>query len=68
MPIGTRLMLSTPAAMTTSIWPDMTVAAAKWIACWEEPHWRSTEVAGTLSGSLEASTAPRATLLACSPA
>ena len=28
-PIGTRLMLSTPAAMTTSIAPDITACAAK---------------------------------------
>jgi hypothetical protein len=24
----------------------MTPWAAKWIACWEDPHWRSTVVAG----------------------
>ena len=28
----------------------MTPWAAKWIACWLEPHWRSTVVAGTVSG------------------
>ena len=60
-------MLSTPAAMTTSMAPDITVAAAKWMACCDEPHWRSTEVAGTLSGRLEARTALRAMLMACSP-
>jgi hypothetical protein len=28
MPIGTRVMLSTPAAMTTSMVPDITACAA----------------------------------------
>jgi hypothetical protein len=46
-----------PAAMTTSWTPDMTAWAAKWMACWEEPHWRSTAVPGTCSGMVsEAST------------
>ena len=40
-PIGTRVMTSTPAAMTMSLAPAMTAWAAKWAACWEEPHWRS---------------------------
>ena len=66
-PIGTRLMLSTPAAMTTSIAPDITACAAKWIACCDEPHCRSTDVPGTLSGSVEDSTALRATFSDCSP-
>src|SRR5689334_12136425 len=66
-PIGTRLMLSTPAAITTSIVPDITACAAKCSACCDEPHCRSTEVAGTLSGSVDAITAPRATLSDCSP-
>ena len=39
----------------------------KWIACWEEPHCRSIDVPGTDSGSFDASTALRATLVACSP-
>ena len=67
-PIGTRVMLSTPAAMTMSMVPDITACAAKCRACWEEPHWRSTEVPGTLSGRREASTALRAILPDCSPA
>src|SRR6185312_9608517 len=67
-PIGTRVIDSTPAAITTSIAPDITACAAKCSACCDEPHWRSTEVAGTLSGSLEAITALRAILLDCSPA
>ncbi len=65
MPIGTRLIDSTPAAMTTSICPLITVAAAKWSACWLLPHWRSTLVPGTLSGSLDDRTALRATLPDC---
>ena len=28
----------------------MTPWAAKWAACWDEPHWRSTVVAGTALG------------------
>jgi hypothetical protein len=67
-PIGTRVMLSTPAAMTMSIEPAITACAAKCSACCDDPHCRSTEVPGTLSGNLEASTAPRAMLVACSPA
>src|SRR3990167_7596769 len=65
--MGTRVMLSTPAAITTSIVPLITAWAAKCRACCEEPHWRSTLVPGTLSGRGEASTALRATLIACSP-
>ena len=65
--MGTRLMLSTPEAMTTSMVPDMTAWAANCRACCEDPHWRSMLVPGTLSGSLEARTALRATLVDCSP-
>ena len=68
MPIGTRVMLSTPAAMTTSCVPDITACAAKWSACCELPHWRSMVTAGTLSGSEEASTMLRPTWKLCSPA
>jgi hypothetical protein len=67
-PIGTRVMPSTPAAITTSMVPDITACAAKCSACCDEPHCRSTEVPGTLSGSFEAMMALRATLLDCSPA
>ena len=66
-PIGTRVMLSTPAAITMSIVPDITAWAAKCSACCDEPHWRSIEVPGTLSGSFDARMALRATLTACSP-
>ena len=44
-----------------------TPAAAKCMACWEEPHWRSTVVAGTLWGSPAATQALRVTLVLCSP-
>jgi hypothetical protein len=68
IPIGTRVMLSTPEAMTTSCVPLITAWAAKWIACWELPHCRSIETAGTLCGRIEASTAFRPICSPCSPA
>ena len=43
-------MLSTPAAIVMSHTPDWMRFAAKWIACCDEPHWRSTVVAGTSIG------------------
>ena len=67
VPIGTRVMLSTPAAMTTSWVPLITACAAKWSACCDEPHWRSMVTAGTLSGSDEASTMLRPMWKLCSP-
>ena len=51
-----------------SMVPLITACAAKCSACCEEPHWRSIEVPGTLSGSFEAMMALRAMLLDCSPA
>src|ERR1700727_975781 len=66
-PIGTRVIDSTPAAITQSMVPDITACAAKCSACCDEPHCRSIEVPGTLSGSFEAMIALRATLLDCSP-
>ena len=48
--------------------PDITACAAKCSACCDEPHCRSIEVPGTLSGSFDASTALRPMLTACSPA
>jgi hypothetical protein len=36
-PIGTRVIDSTPAAMTTSWVPDNTACAANWIDCCDEP-------------------------------
>jgi hypothetical protein len=59
LPIGTRLIDSTPPATTTSAWPLTTVAAAKATACWEEPHCRSMVVPGTDSGHPAASAATR---------
>ena len=67
MPIGTRVMLSTPAAMTTSWVPLITAWAAKCSDCWEEPHWRSMLTAGTLSGRREAMTMLRPMWKLCSP-
>ena len=66
-PIGTRLIDSTPAAMTMSYAPASTPWAAKLIACWLLPHWRSTVVPGTLSGNPAPSSALRAMLTAWSP-
>ncbi len=37
---------------TMSIVPDITACAAKCSACCDEPHWRSTEVAGHALGQL----------------
>src|SRR5579863_8764978 len=58
--MGTRDMLSTPPATTTSYWPEISPAAAKCTACWDEPHWRSTVVPGTDSGQPADSTEVRA--------
>jgi len=66
-PIGTRVITSTPLAMTASYAPAITPCAAKCAACWLEPHWRSTVVPGTDSGHPAASTALRAMLRLCSP-
>ncbi len=66
-PIGTRVMDSIPGPMATSMAPEMTAWAAKWMACWADPHWRSTVVPGTDSGYPAASAALRAMFMACSP-
>ena len=60
-------MLSTPAAITRSWVPDSTPWAAKWMACWEEPHWRSMVTPGTCSGSPADSHAWRAMSSDCGP-
>src|ERR687891_62869 len=39
-------MCSTPPPITASWTPEATSAAPKLTACWAEPHWRSTVVAG----------------------
>ena len=67
MPSGTRLIDSTPPAMTMSYWPAITPCAAKCAACWLEPHCRSIVVAGTRSSKPAASTACRAMFIVCSP-
>src|SRR6266536_4374148 len=66
-PMGTRLMFSTPEATTRSYAPAITPWAAKCAACCEEPHCRSTVVAGTSSGNPAASHALRPTFRDCSP-
>ncbi len=60
-------MCSTPPPIATSWTPDATRAAAKLTACWAEPHWRSTVVAGTSCGSPASSQALRPMLRPCSP-
>jgi hypothetical protein len=41
--------------------------ATKWTACCDDPHWRSTLVAGTVQGKPAATHALRVTLQPCSP-
>ena len=60
-------MCSTPDPMATSCTPEAISAAAKFTACWAEPHWRSTVVAGVSTGSPAWSQALRPTLNICSP-
>ena len=43
-------MFCTPPATTRSCVPDITACAAKWTACWAEPHWRSIGGAGHVLG------------------
>ena len=47
-PSGTRLIDSTPHAIATSTTPAATSAAARLVACCDEPHWASTVVPATL--------------------
>ena len=42
-PSAPGVMLSTPAAITTSYAPAITPCAAKWSACCDEPHCRSID-------------------------
>lgn len=65
--MGTRVMLSTPPAMAKSTSPAAMAWAAKWTACWLEPHMRFKLTAGTSLGSLERSTPSRPTFAPCSP-
>ena len=66
-PIGTIDITSTPPPMTTSWVPDITAWIAKWMACWDDPHCRSTEVPGTDSGRLDERIAFLATFPDCAP-
>src|SRR5499426_1617172 len=65
--MGTRLMLSTPPAMTQSYWPDITPMAAKFAACCPEPHIRSRVVPQTSRGKPPMRAALRAMFSPCSP-
>ena len=66
-PIGTRVIDSTPPAIVMSAMPLWIRLAAKWIACWLEPHWRSTVVAGVSTGKPAVSQALRPMFTDCSP-
>ena len=65
--IGARVIDSTPHAIPMSYAPAITPCATKCAACCDEPHWRSTLVAGTLHGRPAATHALRVTLQPCSP-
>ena len=56
-----------PEPMTTSWTPVATRAAPKFTACWPEPHWRSSVVAGVSTGSPAWSHALRPMFQPCSP-
>jgi hypothetical protein len=60
-------MCSTPPATTSSCAPDATSDAARFTACWADPHWQSIVVAGVSSGSPACSHALRPMLSICSP-
>ena len=66
-PSGTRVIISTPQASTTSSMPAPIMPAASDVACCDEPHWLSTVVAATSIGRPCASQATRAMLNDCSP-
>ena len=51
----------------TSTTPDPIIDAARLVACCDDPHWLSTVVAATSSGSPALSQAVRAMLNVCSP-
>ena len=67
LPMGTRLITSTPQAMATSTTPEPTSDVARLVACWLDPHCVSIVVAAVLIGRPAASQAVRVTLNACSP-
>src|SRR6266516_4149966 len=60
-------MFCTPPATTRSAVPLSTAGAARWTACWDEPHCRSTVTPGTASGRPAASHAVLAMSPACGP-
>ena len=60
-------MCSTPLPIATSWTPEAIRAAAKLTACWPDPHWRSSVVAGVSTGNPASSQALRPMLNACSP-
>ena len=60
-------MFSMPAATTRSRCPAWIADAPFIAACIDEPHWRSTVVAQTVSGKPAISEATRPTFRACSP-
>src|SRR5690606_41647244 len=59
-PIGTRLIDSTPPAMTTTQAPESTPWAGECRACWLDPHRRTMVVAVTGCGGPAATMAIRA--------
>ena len=67
MPIGIRLITSTPQASATSTTPAPTSDEARFVACWLEPHCVSMVVAAVDIGRPAASQAVRVTLKLCSP-
>src|SRR6476646_8112217 len=60
-------MFCTPPARIRSAVPDMIACAPKEIACWLDPHCRSTVTPGTSSGEPAASQDSRAMFPACGP-
>src|SRR2546428_12679345 len=66
-PIGTLLIDSTPPAIVMSQTPDWIRLAAKWSACWLDPHWRPAGGAGGGTGKPAVRHAVGPTFNDCSP-
>ena len=66
-PRPTRLIASMPHAMPMSMAPAAIRPATRPLACWPLPHWQSTVMAPTCSGSPATSQLTRVMLLDCSP-
>ena len=64
LPIGIRLITSTPQATAMSTTPEPTSEEARLVACCDEPHCVSTVVAAVESGRPAASQAVRVMLKA----